>query len=150
MEFADDASESLPLPRSLEDFHPTFEAPAVDPHALGNANLPFRTSFSLDDVEPYARMIYAESRGLKDGWPVVADAALNRVGTRGFPDNLRDVLFQKTAGGAYQFDGVGNPHFNDDPNNMAPDDRVAWDRINDFAKSRIEGAINGQIPYAPR
>jgi spore germination cell wall hydrolase CwlJ-like protein len=109
-----------------------------------------RRPIKPEDVDNFARLIFSESRGRPDGWGVVADVALNRVGSPGFPDNLHDVIFQPKTRGGYQFDGVNDPSFHVDPATLTGSDAKAWAPIQDYARSRIEDAMTREIPRAPR
>lgn len=81
----------------------------------------FSSKFSLtkEDIRLLAKLIHAEARGESlQGQVAVGAVILNRLASGEFPDNLRDVIFQKTKG-VYQFTPVRDGQIHREPNEMS-------------------------------
>ncbi|WP_226681550.1 cell wall hydrolase [Sutcliffiella horikoshii] len=64
---------------------------------------------SKEEKELLARLVHAESKGEPyEGKVAVATVVLNRVDNEQFPDSIKEVVYETTPGGIYQFSPVGN------------------------------------------
>lgn len=64
---------------------------------------------SNGEKEVLARLVHAESKGEPyEGKVAVATVVLNRVDSDTFPDSIKEVVYETSPGGIYQFSPVGN------------------------------------------
>ena len=71
------------------------------------------TTISASDRELMARLVHAEAKGESyAGKVAVATVILNRVDHADFPDNVRDVIYERYPGGYYAFSPVKNGTIN--------------------------------------
>ena len=102
---------------------------------------------SEDDVRLLARTIYAEAAGqykVPGAMEGVGSALRNRIGARGFPKTLSDVVLQPGQDGRPQFRGVNSTLWNEaaDPSKMNPVARRAYDRAVEVARGVLDGSIS--------
>jgi len=97
------------------------EAPVLGtpilPSLEGGFALPegYYSQGDLDDISLLARLVYAEARGEPfAGQVAVAAVLLNRLEHPGFPDSVRDAIYQPR-----QFEVVTNGTINQTPDNLA-------------------------------
>jgi spore germination cell wall hydrolase CwlJ-like protein len=102
--------------------------------------------FSMSYLDALTRATFGESEGEgPKGWRAAMGAIMNRVDTPGFADTVPGVVFQKNA-----FQSVSDGRYNVDPTKLQGARLEAWNGIRDMAKSQLEEAMNGNVPYAPR
>lgn len=71
------------------------------------------STISSSDRELMARLVHAEAKGESyAGKVAVATVILNRVDHAEFPNNVRDVIYERSAGGFYAFSPVQNGAIN--------------------------------------
>ncbi|QFT89183.1 Spore cortex-lytic enzyme precursor [Bacillus sp. THAF10] len=62
-----------------------------------------------EEKELLARLVHAEAKGEPyEGKVAVATVVLNRVDSDIFPDSIKEVIYETSPGGIYQFSPVGN------------------------------------------
>ncbi|WP_169864940.1 cell wall hydrolase [Sutcliffiella halmapala] len=68
---------------------------------------------SEEEKEVLAQLVHAESKGEPyAGKVAVATVVLNRVDSEHFPDSIKEVIYETTPGGVYQFSPVQNGEIN--------------------------------------
>ncbi|WP_223699848.1 cell wall hydrolase [Sutcliffiella deserti] len=68
---------------------------------------------SEEEKEILARLVHAESKGEPyEGKVAVATVVLNRVDSDLFPNSIKEVILETSAGGVYQFSPVKNGEIN--------------------------------------
>ncbi|MCA1319531.1 cell wall hydrolase [Bacillus tianshenii] len=71
------------------------------------------TPVSEEEKDLLARLVHAESKGEPyEGKVAVATVVLNRVDSDIFPDSIKEVVTETSAGGVYQFSPVKNGEIN--------------------------------------
>jgi len=84
--------------------------------------------YTEEEVALLAKLIHAEARGEGHlGKVAVGAVIMNRIASGKFPDNIRDVIYQKTKG-VYQFTPVKDGNINREPAGEAF--RAAEDALN--------------------
>jgi N-acetylmuramoyl-L-alanine amidase len=97
------------------------------PEIITGETPPEALPFSADELDILYRLAWAEARGEDDkGLILVVNVVMNRVKSRGFPNTIRDVVFQPR-----QFSPVGNGAFE----RAAPCDRI---------KNAVHRALRGE------
>ncbi len=67
-----------------------------------------------EEKELLARLVHAESKGEPyEGKVAVATVVLNRVDSSEFPNSIKEVIYEKTAGGSYAFSPVADGAINE-------------------------------------
>ncbi|MBM0067318.1 cell wall hydrolase [Alkalicoccobacillus gibsonii] len=74
---------------------------------VAGESLTIPTSVSANEKELLARLVHAEAKGEPyAGKVAVATVVLNRVDSDLFPDNVNDVVYERSASGHYAFSPV--------------------------------------------
>lgn len=87
-------------------------------------------SISKEEKELLARLVHAESKGEPyAGKVAVATVVLNRVDSPDFPNSIKEVIYEKAAGGSYAFSPVLDGSINqpaDDEAKRAVDEALTF------------------------
>lgn len=93
-------------------------------------SLQLPTAVSEQEKELLARLVHAESKGEPyAGKVAVATVVLNRVDSDDFPDSIKEVIYETTPGGVYQFSPVQNGEINkqaDEEASKAVEEAIAF------------------------
>ncbi|WP_077617413.1 cell wall hydrolase [Litchfieldia sinesaloumensis] len=87
-------------------------------------------SVSSEEKELLARLVHAEAKGEPyEGKVAVATVVLNRVDSDEFPDTIKEVIYEKTPGGAFAFSPVLDGQINqaaDEESKRAVDEAITF------------------------
>jgi hypothetical protein len=106
----------------------TFERTAAGPAFIDSSSQICGTvpaEYTEDDLYWLAKIVYAEAGyDTDEGQRAVATVVLNRVDSPDFPDNIYDVIWQKT-GSVWQFSPCGDGGIDKEPDERAYDNARA-------------------------
>jgi spore germination cell wall hydrolase CwlJ-like protein len=110
------------LPEPVVHVH-TFERTAAGPAFVGAPEAV--ELYTEDDLYWLAKIVYAEAGyDTDEGQKAVATVVLNRVDSSDFPNNIYDVIWQKT-GSVWQFSPCGDGGIDKEPDERAYDNARA-------------------------